>query len=343
MANERTLKKQAPAPSLLGSSLKGLFGLSLAAAGGWIVYSHLQIDHQVALPDALPAERKSYLSSAGPLSYYKNEVLSGRPLVLVHSINAAASAYEMRPLFLAYQSQRPVFALDLPGFGFSDRSKRSYSPQLYEAAVLDFLETQVGEAADVVALSLGGEFAARAALAQPERFHSLALISPTGFSRSDGERGSQKAGRTGGDSQLYRAFSFPLWARPFYDLLTTRPVLRYYLQKSFVQQPPDDLVDYAYLSSHQPDAEHAPFHFISGKLFTPDIRRKVYEQVQVPTLVLYDRDSYTGFEMLPDLLMGNKAWQAVRLVPTLGLPQFERTEDTVEVLEKFWKSAAQAS
>ncbi len=342
MAKNRSIEKHAQPPALLGGGIKGILGLSLAAAGGWIVYSRFGIDHNAALPAALPAERKTYLSSAGSLSYYHNGAHPGRPLVLIHSVNAAASAYEMRPLFMAYQAQRPVFALDLPGFGFSERSKRTYSPQLYEAAVLDFLDTQVGEAADVVALSLGCEFAARAALVRPERFHSLALISPTGFRQAGSDSGSQRASQTGSDSRLYETFSFPLWARPLYDLLTTRPIIRYFLQKSFVHQPPEDLVDYAYLSSHQPDAEHAPLYFISGKLFTPDIRRKVYEALQVPSLVLYDRDAYTRFEMLPDLLMKNKAWQAIRLVPTLGMPHYERTQDTVEVLDKFWKSSTPA-
>jgi pimeloyl-ACP methyl ester carboxylesterase len=342
MAKNQGLAKREQPSSLLGGSIRSVLGLSLAAAGGWILYSRFGINHNAALPPALLAERKTYLSSAGALSYYHNGAHPGRPLVLIHSVNAAASAYEMRPLFTAYQQQRPVFALDLPGFGFSERSKRSYSPQLYEAAVLDFLDTQVGEAADVVALSLGCEFAARAALVRPERFHSLVLISPTGFRQAGSDRGAQQASQTGNDSRLYASFSFPLWSRPLFDLLTTRPVIRYFLQKSFAHQPPDDLVEYAYLSSHQPDAEHAPLYFISGKLFTPDIRRKVYEVLQVPSLVLYDRDAYTRFDMLPDLLMKNKAWQAIRLVPTLGMPHYERTQDTVEVLDKFWKSSTPA-
>ena len=65
--------------------------------------------------------------------------------------------------------------------------------------------------------------------------------------------------------------------------------------------------------------------------------RNVYAQVQVPTLVLYDRDGFTSFELLPDLLAKNDSWQAVRLVPTLGMPQFERTEHMVEVLDRFWE------
>lgn len=324
--------------SVVGSLLRGLAGASMAAAGSWILYSHLAVDHHAVLPDALPAERNVLNSrSAGRLSYYRNRFESGRPLVLIHSINAAASAYEMRPLFLHYRDRRPVFALDLPGYGFSERARRIYSPSLYESAILDFLSQVVGEPADVVALSLGSEFAARAALAQPDLFASLVVISPTGFSADDPAQRSQSASRTGMSDYIHPVFSLPLWARPFYDLLSTRSSIEYFLKKSFLGPVPQDLIDYDYATAHQPGAEHAPLYFISGKLFTPDIRTSVYDRLRVPTLALYDRDNFTSFEMLPETLAGNTYWQAVRLVPTLGLPHFERPDDTVEVLDSFWK------
>jgi pimeloyl-ACP methyl ester carboxylesterase len=203
--------------------------------------------------------------------------------------------------------------------------------------VLDFLRTQVGEPADVVALSLGSEFIAQAALAQPDLFNSLVMISPSGFSARRDTRASQRASQNGLGNLLHPAFAFPLWARPFYDLLTTLTSIRYFLQQSFVGSVPPDLIDYDYAVAHQPGAENAPLYFISGKLFTPRIRQEVYERVQVPTLVLYDRDNFVSFEMLPELLAKNASWQAVRLVPSLGLPHFERLEDTVEVLNKFWR------
>jgi pimeloyl-ACP methyl ester carboxylesterase len=346
----RTIDHESGLASTAVDGLKGLAGFStsflLAVAGSWILYSRLAIDHAIPLPDALPAERKTFTSgTAGRLSYYRSPVDSPapteagarRPLVLIHSINAAASAYEMRPLFLHYRAQRPVFALDLPGYGFSDRSRRVYSPGMYESALLDLLQTEVGEPADVVALSLGSEFAARAALAQPDLFHSLVMISPTGFNAGQENRGSQKASRNGMGELLHALFAFPFWARPFYDLLTTHASIQYFLQKSFIGAVPHTLIEYAYATAHQPGAENAPLYFISGKLFTPRVRQDIYQRLQTPTLVLYDRDNFTNFSMLPDLLARNPAWQAVRLVPTLGLPQFERIEDTVEVLDKFWR------
>ncbi len=71
------------------------------------------------LPPALSGERRVIRGSAGPLSYYARG--AGKPVLLIHSINAAASAYEMRPIYERIVDAR-VFAPDLPGFGFSDRS-----------------------------------------------------------------------------------------------------------------------------------------------------------------------------------------------------------------------------
>ncbi len=339
MARYRAVQKREESSSPLTTGLGILAGLGAAVVGGWILYSKLAIDHHVPLERAIEAERKIFQSEkAGKLSYYVNRQGSGRPLVLIHSINAAASAYEMQPLFNAYRSQRPVYALDLPGFGFSERSDRKYSPQLYENAILDFLMGEVGEAADVVALSLGSEFAARAALAQPEYFHSLVLISPSGMGKGgEQERGSQKASQNGMSKLLYPLFSFPLWSRPFYDLLTTTASIKYFLEQSFVGPVPQGLIDYDYDTGHQPGAENAPLYFVSGKLFTPNVTQRVFMRLKTPTLMLYDRDAFSSFEQLPEILSSNENWQAIRIIPTLGLPQFERLSEAVDAMDHFWQ------
>ena len=242
----------------------------------------------------------------------------------------------MKPLFERFRDERPVYALELPGFGFSSRDERVYSPELYTDAVLRFLE-HLGEAADVVALSLSSEFAALAALAEPARFRSLSLVSPTGVGTAREARASNRAGQTGGNDTFYRIVSQPLWARAFFDLIATRPSIRYFLQQSFVGDVPRDLERYAYLTSHQPGAEHAPLYFISGKLFTPDVQGRVYERLNVPTLVLYDTDAFVSFEKLPELLAANSKVGARRLSPSRGLPQFDLPERTTQVLHDFWQ------
>jgi pimeloyl-ACP methyl ester carboxylesterase len=337
----RKKKNNLLVPILIGAGT--LAATSLAAAGTWIVYSNLVIPDRVPLPEAIEADRKVFPSpSAGLLSYYVDDSAAGTPLVLLHSVNAAASAYEMKPLFEAFRGKRPVYALDLPGYGFSERDRRRYTPRLFANAINDLIATQVGEPADVVALSLSSEFAARAALEYPHWVRSLVLISPTGLGASrrspaDGaENGSAEAQADG--SRAYPLLSFKLWARPLFELIASRPSIRYFLSKSFVGTTPGPFVRYSYLSAHQPGAENVPFYFLSGRLFTPDARPRLYERVDAPGLVIYDYDAYSTFTDLPRLLESKPNWTAERIIPTRGLPHWEMTDETVTVMERFWRT-----
>jgi pimeloyl-ACP methyl ester carboxylesterase len=328
-------KSSNPLASFLGTM--GRF--AVLGAAGWIAYSHLFLEHQVPLPKAIAAELLTLVfRAAGPINSYQDRTGSGRPIVLIHSINAAASSYEMRPLFQHYRGQRPVYALDLPGFGFSARPNIEYKADTYVQAILTLLAEISGGPADVVALSLSGEFAAEAARRRPELFHSLALISPSGMYQRDSARSSQAASLEGYDSWLYPLLSLRLWGRPFYDLLTTKRTIQYFLQRSFVGTVPDGMVDYCYSTSHQPGAHHAPLYFVSGKLFTPNALDRIYRQVTTPSLVIYDQDSYVKFDRLSELQAANSAWQSVRIFPTLGMPHWEKLEETTAALDKFWQS-----
>jgi pimeloyl-ACP methyl ester carboxylesterase len=313
----------------------GLATLVAAPVAGALAWSRWSVDHEVHLPPAIDAERRNLQSPiAGRIAYYADDAGRERPLVLIHSINAGASAYEMRPLFEFFRGRRPVYAPDLPGFGFSERSKRVYSPEMYAAAVLDLLrEINAGTrgGADVVALSLGSEFAALAAIEQPELVHSLVVISPTGL--------ASRMGMSQPGEGAYRTLSFPLWAQTLYDLLVTRASLRYFLARSFTREPDAGLLEYGYATTHQPGARYAPLYFVSGQLFTPNAIDRLYMRVTQPALVIYDRDGYTTFDALPQLLDERSNWRATRVAPSRGLPHFERLSDTARALTAFWSEA----
>lgn len=324
-------------PAKMGDVLQRVGLLTTAAVGSLIAYSRFGIDHKMPLPPAMQAERKTFVSPrAGGMSYYVDRRATGRPLVLIHSINAAPSAYEMKPLFEHYRGQRPVFALDLPGFGFSERTNRAYTPQLYVDAITDFLTNEVKEPADVIALSLGCEFVAMVALAQPQLINKLTFISPTGFgvARNNTLRDTDKITKAG--EKIYKVITFPVWSQAIFDLLTSKPSINYYLGRSFVGETPKDFIDYAYATAHQPGARWAPLSFLGIKLFTWDIAATVYSKLTIPTLMLYDRDADVTFDLLPDLMKVNPAWEPVRVAPTSGLPHWEKLPETTALLERFW-------
>ena len=296
-------------------------------------------EHRVTppLPAAVHAQRGVVTTlDAGAMSYYVDNNSKGkrssRPLVLVHGIHAAASAFEMRQLFEAFRSERPVYAADLPGFGFSERGNAEYTPDTYIHAIQHLLRhvsnERPGERADLVALSLSSEYAAAAVAELPELVHSLILISPTGFNRPN-ER--PRAGA-------------PRWLKAtaeglgelFYDALVTRKGLEYYLRKSFAGPIDQDLLEYCYATSHQPGAHHAPLAFVAGELFPKTAPQQVYAKVSVPVLVMYDRDPYTTFAALDSFAQQHPNYQTQRVVPSQGLPHIEVPARTTQSMRDFW-------
>ncbi|MEL6368899.1 MAG: alpha/beta hydrolase [Pseudomonadota bacterium] len=249
------------------------------------------------LPKAFDAELHSIDTSAGEMAYYKAG--NGAPLLLIHSINAAASAFEMKPLFDRFVDERTVYAVDLPGFGFSDRSDRDYSIALYTEAIkalLDQIKTEHTRAADVVALSLSCEFLARAAVESPTSLRKMVLLCPTGFMKRDVERtGPRGASREIG--WVSKLLSGRL-GRGAFRLLTKPATIRYFLKRTWGSDQIDEgLAEYDAISAQQPGARFAPLAFISGKLFSKDIY-SLYQALTLPVLMLHgnrgDFNDYRG-------------------------------------------------
>lgn len=235
------------------------------------------------LPPAVAGERRETSGRSGRLSYYIHGV--GTPVLLLHSINAAASVREVQPAFEHAAKSHRVYAPDLPGYGFSDRSSRAYDVALFCAAIRDMLDVIEGEHGDMpvdaMALSLSAEFLARVAAETPHRFRSLTLVTPTGFQRGyDSMRKPQGSNRE--IPGLYPAVTFPLWRGALFGGLVSRASVRYFLRRTFgAKDVPESLVDYSWRTAHQPGADRAPFAFLSGRLFSADIRN-VYERLELP-------------------------------------------------------------
>ncbi len=238
------------------------------------------------LPPAVPGERIALDGAAGPVTLYAAgpPVAGVPPMLLVHSVNAAASAYEIRPVYEHFATRRRVYAPDLPGFGLSDRSDRIYTPRLMTDAIhdaLDAIEARHGPVpVDVLGLSLGCEFVARAVVERPERFRSVALASPTSFGRRAPRRGPP--GSHLGMPWLHKVFTQPLWSEQFFRALTHPKSVRFFLRKTFGSKVVDQgLWEYDWLTTRQPGARHAPFYFVSGFLFARDANA-LYESIDKP-------------------------------------------------------------
>lgn len=300
----------------------------------------------VPLPPAVSGERREFDSIAGRLSYYVEApagASDARPLLLIHSVNAAASAYEVKPIYEHYARQRPVYALELPGFGFSARRKIRYTPRLMtdavHAMVAEIRRLHGAVPVDALALSLGSEFLARAAQESPSSFSSLALISPTGFDQRGSIAGP--AGSTRGMPLLHGIFTVPLWSRRVFELLTSRRSIRFFLEKTWGSEEIDEgALEYSWLTTHQPGARFAPYDFVSGYLFSRDISR-IYQALQMPVWMAHGvRGDFVDYRAAPNFAR-KPNWKVVTW-PTGALPHFEMPGEFMRRYDVFLDTAAAA-
>jgi pimeloyl-ACP methyl ester carboxylesterase len=291
------------------------------------------------LPPALPGERVDLQTSAGRVGVYRSGPATSSlpPLLLVHSVNAAASAAEVAPLYSHYAATRAVFAIDLPGYGFSDRSDRPYTPRLMtdalHAVVAHMRQTLGVPQVDVLAVSLSCEFAARARQEAPDTIRRLALVSPTGFSGRRRRYGPP--GSTLGVPALYRVFTWPFWTEGIFRTLTRPGVIRYFLRRTWGSRVIDEtLWQYAVVTTRQPGARHAPFRFVSAFLFSADVNT-LYEALQCPVWVsMATRGDFTDYQGR-STVQGRPNWQ-FHAVEGGALPYFEPGSGFTARLDPFW-------
>ena len=108
----------------------------------------------------------------------------GRPVVLIHGFGASLYSWRKVAPELGAAGFR-VLALDLPGFGYSERpvEAAAYTPEAQAALVAEVLDLLTGDLGpgpvDVVGHSFGGGVALVLAATRPERVRSLVLTDST--------------------------------------------------------------------------------------------------------------------------------------------------------------------
>ena len=126
---------------------------------------------------ALGGEARFFESKYGRV-FYKTSGKGhpGPPLIFIHGIGAGASSFMWRKNFDVLARDFRVYALDLLGFGFSEKPATApYSADLYVELITDFIREVSGFPANVVATSLGAAYAIRVADEHPELIRSMVL------------------------------------------------------------------------------------------------------------------------------------------------------------------------
>ena len=130
---------------------------------------------QARLHDSTPADECWSELDGYRMRYLRGG--SGPPLLLLHGL--LGYSFSWRFALPALAEKATVYAVDMPGAGFSDRPANPTGGfRAHAERLLRFLDNVGVESCDLLGTSHGGAIAMRAAALAPERVRSLILVAP---------------------------------------------------------------------------------------------------------------------------------------------------------------------
>lgn len=278
------------------------------------------------LPNPLGGERRWWTWRGHPVAYVVRG--EGAPVVLLHSIHAAAWSGEWRRTAPAIPDGFATIALDLLGFGASARPPVAYDAPLYLELIRDFLREVVRTPAVLVGSSLGGTYAIAIAHRHPELVRAVCAIGPAGVTRLIHRGGAAGA-------LVQRVFRTPGLGATLFSLLVSRFSIRTFLKDIYSDSRAldEETIELFHVSANQPGARFAPAAFV-GMQLCEDIRPAL-PALTVPLLLVWGEQARQTPLQEAAFVRALAPRATYAAIPGGDLPHDERPEAFNPVLKRF--------
>ena len=240
----------------------------------------------------------------------------GESVLLIHGLGASIETWE--PTLPVLAKRHRAIAVDLVGFGYTDKPAARYTVDYLVDFLCNFMDTVGVDRAAIVGHSMGGALALRMAIRHPQRVGKLVLVDAAGLS--------------GKASLPQRLLSLPLVGELFLSPKrekTRAALLPFFFDKTLLT---DAFVELNYYLISQPGARRAYLSTVRNLASITGPRRSVLdgiterlEEIKVPTLVIWGSED----ELVP-VAHAEEARERIkgariRILPACGhLPMLEQ-------------------
>jgi pimeloyl-ACP methyl ester carboxylesterase len=254
---------------------------------------------------------------------------AGRDVLLIHG--DPASTWSWRKVMEPLSAQFRVHAIDLPGYGFSDKPDgATYDDSFMVRYVMGYLDEEGIKSAVLVGNSVGGEIASQAAIEHPERISALVLIDATGIPPEPGHEITDSA-----PPLIARMSVWPL-VGPVVRSMPFRSVVRDGLRQA-VYDPTE-------ITERDVDAWYAPLRtqgganaYLSRMMLTiSQSRREQIKTIKAPTLVITGENDQVVSPWVAERYHYLIAGSGLVVIKDTGhMAQEERPERTIAEIKSF--------
>lgn len=265
----------------------------------------------------------------GKIRYQKKG--SGSPLLFIHDLTIGSSNYEYHRLINNLTEKHEIYSIDLLGYGLSDKPYITYTNNLYEQLVSDFIKNVIGKKTSIVATGESVPFVIMACHNNPEIFKKIICINPQNLYLQNQIPSKQT-------SLLKFFIETPVIGTFTYHILSNRESIEKTFHKEYFSHPEEvrEKYIYNYLEAAHAGGYSSKYSFASyaGKYMNMNI---VHELKEIDNSILMiggeeEKDIKTTIE---NYKYYNAAIEDFYIPETKHLPQLEAPDAVLEQINMF--------
>lgn len=256
---------------------------------------------------------------------------SGSPLLFIHDLTVGSSNYEYHRLINNLTEKHEVYSLDLLGYGMSDKPAMTYTNNLYEQLVSDFIKNVIGRKASVVVTGESVSFVLMACHNYPDIMNKLVCINPQNLYLQNQIPSKQ--------TNLFKLLiETPVIGTFIYHLFSNRPFIKKAFYQTYFYDPEEvkEKYIYNYLEAAHLGGYDSKYAFASyvGKYMNMNILNEL-KDINNSILMIGGEKEKEIKTTIENYKYYNASIEDTYISDARHLPQLEKPDEMLEQLRMF--------
>ncbi len=265
----------------------------------------------------------------GKIRYQKKG--NGSPVLFLHDLAAGSSNYEFHKLINNLTDQHEIYSIDLLGYGLSDKPSMTYTNNLYEELINDFIKNIIGKKTSVIVTGESAPFVIRACHNDPDLFNKLICINPQSLYLQNQIPSKQT-------NLLKFLIQIPIVGTFIYHVLTNEYTIKKKFQEEYFYHPDKIKEKYVlnYLEAAHFGGAHCKYIFASyvGKYMNLNIVHDLKE-INNSILIIGGKEESDIITTIENYKYYNPSIEEAIIPDTKHLPQLEDPDAVLEQINMF--------
>lgn len=308
---------------------KTLLALATIAATTIHIINRVEYSH-ATIKSVLPStENRYYEWRFGKIKYTKKG--SGSPILLLHDLTPGSSSYEFHKIIDSLSKQHEVYAVDLLGYGLSDKPDITFTNYLYVQLVTDFIKNIIGHKTDIVATGDAFPIAVMVCHNDNNTVKNLIAINPPSLYQMNQIPSKQT-------KILKLLLEAPIIGTFIYNMHTSKTAFTKMFQEEYFNNPynvEEKDVDSYVEAAHTPDyhSKHAYASYIGRYLNTNIVH--ALKEIDNSICLLMGENKDDNKNIAENYIYYNNAIEAAYIPNSKQLPHLEKPEKTLSCLDMY--------